>query len=73
MLTSLGINGWPIGTPYAVTVPAYCIADEEFPAYVYTRRALACDWTAPAPRVQGPEPAADPALNLFEQMFGIDA
>ena len=62
MTTSLGINGWPTGTPYEVTVPARCIADEVSPAYVYTRRALACAWTAHNPN---PNPAAEMTTAEF--------
>ena len=32
----------PIGTAYTITVPAYCIADEEFPASTSTRYGSAC-------------------------------
>ena len=70
------VRGWPTGTEFTTIVPErveYWAPDVVQPAYAYPRRALACDWTAPAPRVQGPAPAVDPALNLFEQMFGVDA
>lgn len=67
------VHGWPIGTEVSTIVPeriAYWAPDEVLPAYTYTRKALACEWVAPSPRVQGLEPAPDPSLNLFEQLFG---
>ena len=42
-MTSFSQNSdGPIGTAYTITVPAYCIADEEFPASTSTRYAPAC-------------------------------
>ena len=70
------VRGWPTGTPYQITEPArlaYWDPSELLPARTVTRRAFACDWTPPAPRVQGPQPAPDASLNLFEQMFGADS
>ena len=67
------VRGWPIGTEFSTIVPErieYWAPDVVQPAYVWTRKALACEWSAPRPKVQGPEPAPDPSLNLFEQMFG---
>ena len=65
--------GIELGTEFSTIVPeriAYWAPDVVQPAYVWTRKALACEWSAPHPKVQGPEPAPDPSLNLFEQMFG---
>lgn len=69
-------HGEPIGTPYEVTNPAglaYWAPDEWIEESTSIRRAMACRWSPPIPRVQGPEPTPDPSLNLFEQMFGKGA
>ena len=56
----------PIGTAYAVVDPAYCIADEEFPASTSTRYASACYVSFPTA-----DPVADyTADELFAAMFG---
>ena len=66
-------HGFPIGSTYEVIEPerlAYWAPDEIIPATTSTRRAMACPWSPPIPRVQGPKPVPDSSLNLFEQMFG---
>jgi hypothetical protein len=50
----------PIGTAYTITVPAYCIADEEFPASTSTRYAPACYL---------PTFIADPVAGMTDEEF----
>ena len=74
--STLRDHGAPIGTPYEVINPAglaYWAPDEWIEETTSTRRAMACPWSPPTPRVQGPKPAPDSSLNLFEQMFGKGA
>jgi len=73
-------HGFPIGSIYKVIVPArlaYWDPSLELPETTSRRRAMACPWSAPIPKIQGPLPMYGPrpapkrALNLFEQMFGV--
>jgi hypothetical protein len=66
-------HGFPIGSTYEVIDPArlaYWDPSLELPETTSTRRAMACPWSPPIPRIHGPKSAPNPALNLFEQMFG---
>ena len=66
-------HGQPIGSTYEVIEPAhlsYWQPDEWIEESTSTRRAMACPWSPPIPRIHGPNSAPNPALNLFEQMFG---
>lgn len=56
----------PIGTAYTVIEPAYCVADEEFPASTSTRYACACRVYLPTVGVVD-EISAD---ELWAALFG---
>ena len=56
-------HGFPIGSIYKVIVPArlaYWDPSLELPETTSRRRAMACPWSAPIPKIQGPLPIQGP-------------
>ena len=56
-------HGFPIGSTYEVIDPArlaYWDPSIELPETTSTRRAMACPWSPPLPKMQGPLPIQGP-------------